>query len=72
MLDFISLLETKKERRISLKQSFMACVEEGISFGTELHGRSGGILLGVNLDELEVGSTVHGYFFYQVQLKEQK
>jgi hypothetical protein len=39
---------------------------------TAPHGRSGGILLGVNLDVLDVGSIDDGYFFVKFRLRDRK
>ena len=36
---------------------------------TEPHGRLGGILVGVNLDELEIGSIEDGDYFVKFRLR---
>ena len=71
-LDFIALLETGKK-------DFSQQVLNGLCGGrnfiwhwTEPYGRSGGILLGVNMDVLEVGSIEDGYFFVKFRLRSRK
>ena len=39
---------------------------------TEPHGRSGGILLGVNADEFDVGSIEEGDFFVKFKLRNKR
>ena len=39
---------------------------------TEPHGRSGGILVGVNLEELEIGGIEDGDYFVKFRLKSKK
>jgi exonuclease III len=71
-LDFVALLETgKKDFSQSALNNFCA----GRNFlwhWTEPHGRSGGILLGVNLDTLDVGSIDDGDFFVKFKLRSRK
>ena len=69
-LDFIALLETGKKESTQAELNGMCGGRNFIWHWTESHGRSGGILLGVNFDVIEVGSIVDGDLFYQVQVKE--
>ena len=61
-LDFIALLET---RRDNFTSQFLATLPGGIDFDWHIlppRGRSGGILLGVRCETLEVLNVVRGDF----------
>ena len=69
---FIALLETRKK-------NFTQSMHDGLCGGrnflwhwTEPHGRSGGILLGVDVDVLDIGSIEEGDFFCQIPFKKQE
>ena len=67
-MDFIALLETGKK-------DFSQPVINGLCSGRiflwhwiEPHGRSGGILLGINLDVLEIGGIEDEDYFVKFRL----
>ncbi|KAG2609329.1 hypothetical protein PVAP13_4KG016700, partial [Panicum virgatum] len=71
-LDFIALLETGKK---DFRQPVLNGLCGGRNFlwhWTEPHGRSGGILLGINLDVLEIGSIEDGDYFVKFRLRNKK
>jgi exonuclease III len=71
-LEFVALLETgKKEYTQSTLNSFCAG-RNFIWHWTQPHGRSGGILLGVNLDAIDIGSIEEGDFFIKFKLRDRK
>ncbi|PUZ59464.1 hypothetical protein GQ55_4G043800 [Panicum hallii var. hallii] len=68
-LDFIALLETGK-RDFSLFSLNGFCGGKNfLWYWTEPHGRSGGILLGVNIDVLDIGSIEEGDYYVKFRLK---
>jgi len=69
---FIALLETRKK-------NFTQSMHDGLCGGrnflwhwTEPHGRSGGILLGVDVDVLDIGSIEEGDFFVKFHLRNKR
>jgi exonuclease III len=71
-LDFIALLETCKK---GFSQHSLDNFSGGRNFvwhWTAPHGRSGGILLGVNLDTMDIGSIDDGDFFIKFKLSDRK
>lgn len=70
-LDFIALLETGKEFS-SAELNGLCGGRDFIWHWTEPHGRSGGILLGVNLDELDVGIIEDGDFFIKFRIRSKR
>jgi exonuclease III len=69
---FIALLETGKK---DFPQQALDNFSGGRNFvwhWTAPHGRSGGILLGVNIDVLDVGSIDDGDFFVKFRLRDRK
>jgi hypothetical protein len=68
-LDFVALLETSKK---DFSQSVLTKFCNGRNFlwhWTQPHGRSGGILLGVNLDTFDIGSIEEGDFYVKFKVK---
>jgi exonuclease III len=68
-LDFVALLETGKK---DLSQSVLNNFCNGGNFlwhWTQPHGRSGGILLGVNLDTFDIGSIEEGDYYVKFKIK---
>jgi hypothetical protein len=61
-LAFIALLETGKKDFSQVSLNNFSGGRNFVWHWTAPHGRSGGILLGVNLDVLDVGSIVDGDF----------
>jgi exonuclease III len=71
-LDFITLLETCKK---DFSQETLNNFSGGRNFvwhWTAPHGRSGGILLGVNLDAMDVGGIDDGDFYVKFKLRDRK
>jgi hypothetical protein len=71
-LDFIALLETCKN---DFSQAALDNLSGGKNFvwhWTAPHGRSGGILLGVNLDSMDIGSIDDGDFFVKFRVRDRK
>jgi hypothetical protein len=71
-LEFIALLETCKKE---FSQSTLNNFGTGRNFiwhRTQPHGRSGGILLGVNMDVLDIGSIEEGDYFVKFKLRSRK
>jgi exonuclease III len=71
-LDFIALLETCKK---DFSQPTLDNFSGGKNFlwhWTAPHGRSGGLLLGVNLDVFDIGSIDEGDFFIKFRLRNKK
>jgi hypothetical protein len=71
-LEFIALLETCKN---DFSQEVLDNFSGGRNFiwhWTKPHGRSGGILLGVNLEGLDIGSIEEGDFFVKFRLRTKK
>jgi hypothetical protein len=62
-LDFIALLETGKKDFMQAKLDRYCGGRNFVWHWTEPHGRSGGMLLGVNLDVCDVESIEEGDFF---------
>lgn len=68
-LDFIALLETGRNDFTSLELSHF-CGEKNFFWSwTSPRGRSGGILVRVNLDTYDVGNIVHGDFHVKFKLQ---
>jgi len=68
-LDFIALLETG---RYNFTSQFLQTISSGLEYDWHClppRGRSGGILLGVNLETLEVGNVILGDFTVKFQVK---
>ena len=61
-LDFIALLETGKKDFTQAKLDRYCGGKNFVWHWTEPHGRSGGMLLGVNLDACDIGSIEEGFF----------
>jgi exonuclease III len=68
-LDFIALLETGKKDFSQSKLDRLCGGRNFVWHWTEPHGRSGGMLLGVNLDVCDVGSIEEGDFFIKFHLR---
>ena len=68
-LDFIALLETGKKDFTQAKLDRYCGGRNFVWHWTEPHGRSGGMLLGVNLDVCDVGSIEEGDFFIKFHLR---
>jgi exonuclease III len=68
-LDFIALLETGKKDFTQAKLDRYCGGKNFVWHWTEPHGRSGGMLLGVNLDVCDIGSIEEGEFFIKFQLR---
>jgi len=68
-LDFIALLETG---RYNFTSQFLQTISSGLEYDWHClppRGRSGGILLGVNRETLEVGNVILGDFAVKFQVK---
>ena len=68
-LDFIALLETGKRDFTQTKLDRICGGRNFVWHWTDPHGRSGGMLLGVNLDVFDVGSIEDGDFFIKFRLR---
>jgi len=68
-LDFIALLETGKKNYSQAKLDRICGGKNFVWHWTDPHGRSGGMLLGVNLDTCDVGSIEAGDFFIKFHLR---
>ena len=71
-LDFIALLETGKKDFSPTGLNGLCNGRNFVWHWTEPHGRSGGILLGVNADEFDVGSIEEGDFFVKFKLRNKR
>ena len=71
-LDFIALLETGKKDFSPAGLNGLFNGRNFVWHWTEPHGRSGGILVGVNLEELEIGGIEDGDYFVKFRLKSKK
>jgi hypothetical protein len=71
-LAFIALLETGKKDFPQVALNNFSGGRNFVWHWTTPHGRSSGILLGVNLDVLDVGSIDDGDFFVEVSLRDRK
>nr|XP_034607094.1 uncharacterized protein LOC117866906 [Setaria viridis] len=71
-LAFIALLETGKRDFTQATLSNLCGGKNFIWHWTEPHGRSGGILLGVDLDELDIGSIDEGNFYVKFKVRTRK
>jgi hypothetical protein len=69
-LDFIALLETCKRDFSQVALDNLSGGRNFIWHWTTPHGRSGGILLGVNMDTMDVGSIDDGDFFVKFRLRD--
>jgi exonuclease III len=68
-LDFISILESKRNEFTTQELSHL-CTEKKISWSwTAPRGRSGGILVGLNLDCFNIDQIIHGNFFMKFKLQ---
>jgi hypothetical protein len=63
-LDFIALLDTGKKDFSQQKFDSLCGGRNFLWHWTEPHGRSGGMLLGVNLEVFDIGSIEDGDFFF--------
>lgn len=68
-LDFIALLETGRYDFTSHELSHFCGEKNFLWSWTSPRGRSGGILVGVNLDTFDVGNIVHGDFHVKFKLR---
>jgi hypothetical protein len=71
-LAFIALLETGKKDFSQVSLNNFSGGRNFVWHWTAPHGRSGGILLVVNLDVLDVGSIDDGDFFVKFSLRDRK
>ena len=71
-LDFIALMETGKKDFSQAMLNGLCGGRDFVWHWTEPHGRSGGILVGVNLDHIEVGGIEEGDFFVKFRLRDKK
>ena len=71
-LDFIALLETRKRDFTQAELNGLCGGWNFIWHWTEPHGRSSGILLGINLDLVDVGSVVDGDYFVKFRLRNKR
>jgi hypothetical protein len=68
-LDFIALLETKKSN-FSLNELAHLCANKNFIWDwAPPNGRSGGILVGLNKDKIEVLDIIHGNFILKFKLR---
>ena len=68
-LDFIALLETGRDD-FSQTDLNKICRERNFMWSWTLpHGRSGGILMGCNVDVFDIGLTDHGDFYLKFHLR---
>ena len=68
-LDFIALLETGKKDFAPHTLSGLCGGKNFLWHWTEPHGRSGGMLLGVNLESFDLGSIEEGDFYIKFHLR---
>lgn len=68
-LDFIALLETSKKGFSQTSLNNMSAGQDFLWHQTEPHGRSSGILLGVNLETFDIGSIDEGDFYVKFHLR---
>jgi hypothetical protein len=71
-LDFIALLETGKKDFSQSSLNGFCGGKNFLWYWIEPHGRSGGILLGVNIDVLDIGSIEEGDYYVKFRLKNKK
>jgi hypothetical protein len=71
-LDFIALLETCKNDFSPTTLSNLSGGRNFVWHWTTPHGRSGGILLGVDIDTMDIGSIDDGDFFVKFRLRDRK
>jgi hypothetical protein len=71
-LDFVALLETGKNDFTKSALNNFCAGGNFIWHWTEPHGRSGGILVGVNLDSFDVGSIDEGDFYIKFKVRSRK
>ena len=68
-LDFIALLETGKKDFSKTVLNNICGGQEYIWHWTQPHGRSVGILLGINLEVFDIGSIDEGDFYVKFWLR---
>ncbi|KAJ1297425.1 hypothetical protein BS78_01G375200 [Paspalum vaginatum] len=68
-LDFIALLETGRKDFAPHTLSGLCGGKKILWYWTEPHGRSGGILLGINLESFDIGSIEEGDFYIKFRPK---
>lgn len=66
-LDFIALMETRKYDFSQAVLNGLCGDRNFIWHWTQPHGRSAGILLGINYDMLDIGSNEEGDFFCEIK-----
>jgi hypothetical protein len=71
-LAFFALLETGKKNFCQQSLNNFSGERNFVWHWTAPHGRSGGLLLGVNLDVLDVGSIDDGDFFVKFRLRDRR
>ena len=68
-LDFIALLETRRKHFSDICLDTFCGGRQFFWHWSEPRGRSGGILLGINLDVFDIGSVVEGDFYIKFTLR---